>query len=137
MATRTDGMPTFGSGAVRHSFVVILWAVWAVLTANEFVGDAFGLPLYLLLLVGGFPLGVVFFAWTTRTKRGRMAKRLYDDAPSGQQLMAGVALLVPLAALAYVLTVVDVSVMALLVLWISAIVGYQQSTFVTTHTEPE
>jgi hypothetical protein len=137
MATRTKGVSTFGSGAVRHSFVVILWAVWAVLTANEYVGDAFGLPLYLLLLVGGFPLGVAFFAWTARTKRGRMAKRLYDDAPSGQQLMAGVALLVPLAAVAYVLTLIDVSLVVLLVLWMSAIVGYQQSTFVATHAEPE
>jgi hypothetical protein len=137
MATRTDGMSTFVSSAVRHSFFVVLWAVWAVLTANEFVGDAFGLPLYLLLLVGGFLLGVVFLVWTTRTERGRMAKRLYDDAPLGQQLMVGVALLVPLAAVAYVLTLVDVSLVVLFVLWMSAIVGYQQSMFVATHTEPE
>jgi hypothetical protein len=137
MATWTEELPTFGSGAVRHSLFTIVWAVWAVLTAHEYVGDAFGLPLYLLLLVGGFLLGVVFFAWTTRTKRGRMAKRLYDDAPSGQQLMAGVVLLVPLAAVGYVLTLMNVSLVILLVLWMSAIVGYQQSMFVATHTGPE
>jgi hypothetical protein len=137
MATRTDGMSTFVSSAVRHNFFTVVWAIWAVLTANEFVGDAFGLPLYLLLLAGGFPLGVVFFAWTRRTERGRMAKRLYDDAPSGQQLMVGVVLLVPLAALLYILALMDVSLVVFLVLWMSAIVGYQQSMFVTTHTEPE
>ncbi|WP_435079741.1 hypothetical protein [Halococcus sp. AFM35] len=137
MATRTNGTPTVGSGAVRHSLFTVVWAVWAVLTAHEYVGDVFGLPLYLVLLVGGFPLGVVFFAWIRRTERGRMAKRLYDDAPSGQQLMAGVVLMIPLAAVAYVLTLVDMSLVVLLVLWMSAIVGYQQSMFVATHAEPE
>jgi hypothetical protein len=137
MATRSSGSSTFGDGAVRHSFFVILWAVWAVLTANEFVGDAFGLPFYLLLLVGGFLLGGAFVAWTTRTKRGRMAKRLYDDAPPGQQFAIGIALLVPLAALAYGLSVINVSLVVLLVLWFSAIVGYQQLTFVTSHAGPE
>ncbi|WP_256686902.1 hypothetical protein [Halococcus qingdaonensis] len=137
MATRSSGSSTFGDGAVRHSFFVVLWAVWAVLTANEFVGDAFGLSFYLLLLVGGFLLGGVVVAWTTRTERGRMAKRLYDDAPLGQQFAVSIALLVPLAALAYGLSVINVSLVVLLVLWISAIVGYQQLTFVTKHTRSE
>ena len=134
MATRTDGVLAFGSNAIRHSFFVVLWTVWAVLTANEFVGEAFGLPLYLLSLVGGFLLGVMFFAWTTRTERGRMAKRLYDDAPLDQQFVISFVLLVPLAAVAYVLTVIDVSFVVLIVLWVSGIVGYQQLNLTTTHT---
>lgn len=134
MATRTGEVSTLRDGAFRHSVLFVLWAVWAVLTAHEYVGESFGLPAFLLSLVGGFLLGGVFFAWTTRTERGRMAKRLYDDAPASQQFVVGIALLVPLASLAYAFVIIDVSLVLLQVLIFSAIVGYYQLTFVSTQS---
>lgn len=139
MATRTDETPEFpfGSSPLRHSFVVVLWAIWAALTVHEYVGDAFGLPAFLFALLTGVLFGVALFAWVTRTERGEKTRRLYDDALLGQQLVVGVVLSIPLIALMFGLATTDVSPVLLQVALISAIFGYHQSKFASAYARLE
>ncbi|EMA47573.1 hypothetical protein [Halococcus saccharolyticus] len=139
MATRTDEAPEFpfGTSPFRHSFIVVLWAVWAALNVNEYVGDAFEFPAFLLALLTGVLLGVALFAWVTRTKHGEKARRLYDDAPLGQQLLVSVVLSVLLIALVFGLDTTDVSPLLLQVAFISVIFGYHQSKFASAYARLE
>ncbi|WP_154018998.1 hypothetical protein [Halococcus agarilyticus] len=135
MATRIDEVPKFplGNSPLWHVFFVVLWGIWAALTVNEYVGDAFGLPAFLLALLCGVLFGVALFGWLARTKRGRKARQLYADAPLGQQLVIGVVLLVPLLALMYGLSTVGVSAVLAQVALVGAIVGYHQSKFASAY----
>ena len=83
--TRADEVPAlaFGNSPLRHMSFVVPGAVWAALTAHEYVDDAFGLPAFLLPLVVGVLFGIAVFAWVTRTRYGERARRLYRDAPLG------------------------------------------------------
>lgn len=135
MATRTDEAPEFpfGNSPLWHVFFVVLWAVWAALMVHEYVGDSFGLPAFLIALLAGVLFGVMLFAWFARTERGAKAQRLYDDAPVGQQLVIAVVLLVPLAAVGYVLATADVSLVLLQVAFFNALLSYQQSKFASAY----
>lgn len=134
MASRTadSSIFLFRRSPFWHSVFVVIWTIWAVLTVHEYVDESFGLPAFLFALVGGVLIGAGFFALMTRTHRGRKAKRLYDDAPLGQQFAIGVVLLVPLAVLMYGSAAFDVSLVLLQVVLLSTIFGYYRSAFVSS-----
>ena len=135
MATRADETPGFpcGNSPLWHVFLVVLWTVWAALTVHEYVPDAFGLPVFLLVLVAGALFGVALFGWVARTGRSRKARRLYRDAPLDQQLVIAVVLSVPLLTLMYGLSTMGVSAVLAQVALVSAIVGYHQAKFVSAY----
>jgi len=135
MATRSDETPTFpfGNSPLFHVFFVALYAIWAVLTVHEYVGDAFGLPAFLLALLTGVLFGVALFGWATRTSHGERARRLYRDAPLGQQFVIAAVLTVPLLALMYGLSTVGVSAVLAEIALVSAIVSYHQARFASAY----
>lgn len=135
MAIRVDEAPEFpfDVSPLWHSFFVVLWAVWAALTVHEYVGDAIGLPAFLLALLCGVLFGIAVFGWITRTEYGGRARRLYRDAPLGQQLVIAAVLSVPPLTLMYGLSTMGVSAVLAQVALVSAIVGYQQSKFASAY----
>jgi pheromone shutdown protein TraB len=120
---------------VRDAALAVLWVCWVAVMVHEYVGNSFSFAAFMAWFLPGILLGVGVTYWLRRTSIGRRAGRLYRRAPTGRKTIftATTALLTVVVGI-YAATLLEISMVLILVGWMGGLFGKQLSDFVVIYS---